>query len=107
MALTWFQQSRIVIDGVEVCPVYNKQKYWFLKNFFRSQAYTESAKLELLEAFLGDDKSMFAEKCRAGCIASLPNAEIKAHVWTEITDIDSEDSLIVLSARMVEFYSLE
>ena len=67
----------------------------------------ESAKLELLEAFLGDDKSMFAEKCRAGCIASLPNAEIKAHVWTEITDIDSEDSLIVLSARMVEFYSLE
>lgn len=50
---------------------------------------------------------MFAEKCRAGCIASLPNAEIKDRVWSEITEINSEDSLIVLNAKMIEFYSLE
>ena len=40
-------------------------------------------------------------------MASLPNAEVKAKVWAEITDRNSTDSLIVLNAKMVEFYSLE
>lgn len=79
----------------------------FLKNFFKSRFFTQENKLDLLETFLGNDQSSQAEKCRAGCLASLPNPEIKASIWDEITDPNSADSLVVRNAKMAEFYCSE
>lgn len=53
---------------------------------------------------LGDDKSDIAERCRAQCMASLPDPDIKAKVWAEIIDPNNSDSLYVRQAKMGGFY---
>jgi len=63
--------------------------------------------MDLLELTLGDDKSDLAENCRAGCLASLPDPEVKARVWQEVTDPNNTDSLYVRNAKMGGFYSYE
>ena len=35
---------------------------------------------------LAEDQSDTADRCRAACMASLPDPEVKARVWAEITD---------------------
>lgn len=60
--------------------------------------------MELMELVLGDDKSDQADRCRTACIASLPDPEIKARVWAEITDPNSKDSNYVRAAKMGGFY---
>jgi len=61
--------------------------------------------MQLLEATLGDDKSDLAENCRAFCLAGLPDPEVKARVWAEVTDPDSTDSVYLRNAKMGGFYS--
>ena len=39
------------------------------------------------------------------CDAGLPEAENKAKVWKEITDVNSTESIYDRSARMAGFYS--
>lgn len=56
--------------------------------------------METIELVLGDDKSDLADRCRAACMASLPDAEIKAKVWAEITDPNNTDSAYVKIAKM-------
>jgi hypothetical protein len=51
--------------------------------------------MEVIDMILGDDKSDIAERCRAQCMASLPNPDIKAKVWAEIIDPNNSDSLYV------------
>ncbi len=41
---------------------------------------------------MADDNSDIAVNTRAKCMASLPDAEIKAKVWAEIIDTNSKDS---------------
>ena len=63
--------------------------------------------MDLLELTLGDDKSDLAENCRATCLAGLPDPEVKARVWAEVTDPNNADSVYVRSAKMAGFYSYE
>lgn len=63
--------------------------------------------MDLLEVTLGEDKSDLVENCRASCLAGLPDAEVKAKVWSEITDPNCKDSLYVRNAKMAGFYSGE
>ena len=53
----------------------------------------------------GDDNSDRAINARARCIAGLPDAAIKAKVWAEITDLNSQESLYVRNAKISGFYS--
>lgn len=55
---------------------------------------------------LGEDKSDLSENCRASCMAGLPDPEVKARVWAEITDPNCKDSLYVKNAKMAGFYAL-
>lgn len=57
-----------------------------------------------MDVVLGDDKSDIAERCRAYCMAAVPDAEVKAKVWAEITDANNSDSLYVRQAKMSGFY---
>ena len=54
---------------------------------------------------LAGDKSLGAEACRAHCFAGLPDQEVKAQVWREITDPGFPDNPIVKQAKMAGFYS--
>lgn len=53
----------------------------------------------------GDDNSDIAINTRARCMAGLPDAAIKAKVWAEITDLNSQESLYVRNAKISGFYS--
>ena len=58
-----------------------------------------------MDTTLGDDQSDLTENCRATCLAGLPDPEVKARVWAEITDPNNTDSLYRRSAKMTGFYS--
>ena len=60
--------------------------------------------MDLLEVTFSDDKSDIAENYRASCLATLLDPEVKAKIWQEISDMDSEDSLCMLQAKMNAFY---
>ena len=61
--------------------------------------------MDILETTLAGDTSDLAENCRTACMAGLPDAEVKARVWAEITDPNNSDSAYVRSAKMSAFYS--
>jgi len=63
--------------------------------------------MDLLQVTLGEDQSDLAERCRASCLAGLPDPAVKARVWSELTDPASKDSLYVKSAKMQGFYSAD
>ena len=54
---------------------------------------------------LGEDKSDQADLCRHTCMAALPEAEVKAKVWAELTYPNNEDSVYVRSAKMQGLFS--
>ena len=61
----------------------------------------------MMEMVLGDDKSDLTDRCRAACMASLPDPEIKAKVWAEITDPNNSDSLYVRASKMNGFWGFD
>jgi hypothetical protein len=61
-------------------------KHSILRVLFKSRSFNLEQKMDLLEVTLGEDKSDLSENCRASCLAGLPDAEVKARVWSEITD---------------------
>ena len=82
-------------------------KHAILKAFFKSRAFNQGQKMDLLETTLGEDKSDLTENCRASCLASLPDSEVKARIWQEITDPKSTDSTYLRNAKMAGFKSFE
>jgi hypothetical protein len=60
--------------------------------------------MEMLEMILGEDKSDQADRCRAYCMASLPDPAIKAKIWAEITDPENKDSAYIRTSKMNGFY---
>ena len=74
---------------------------------FKSKHFGLDQKMALLESTLGDDKSDLAENCRISCMSGLPDPEVKARVWAEITDSHSTDSAYVRTAKMQSFYASE
>jgi hypothetical protein len=58
-----------------------------------------------MQIVLGNDISILAEKIRAACLSSLPIPEVKARIWQEIINPNTEDSHVQRNAKMAEFYS--
>ena len=107
-ALGWMEQSKITVgDGEHLFDLMPKHKHTILQIFFKSRDFSKEQKMDLLETTLGEDKSDLVENCRAGCLAGLPDPEVKARVWQEVTDPNNTDSLYVRSAKMGGFYSFE
>ena len=78
-------------------------KHSILRSLFESKHFEHDTKMEMMEMVLADDKSDLADRCRAACLASLPDAECKAKTWAEITDPNSKDSAYVRGAKMSGF----
>ena len=49
---------------------------------------------------LGEDKSDQADRCRAACMASLPDPAVKAKVWADLVDPNNSDSVYIRNAKM-------
>lgn len=56
-------------------------------------------------SIMAEDNSDIAINTRAKCMASLPDAELKAKVWAEIIDANSKDSQYIRIAKIAGFYS--
>ena len=97
----------MVGDGDSLYELKTSHKHTILRTIFKSKSFTTEQKMDLLETTLGDDKSDLAENCRAGCLAGLPDPEVKARVWQEVTDPNNTDSLYVRNAKMSGFYSMD
>jgi len=104
-AIEWTKSSKITKDGVELYSLGTTQKQTIAKILFKSRDFTTEFKNQFLEEVLGDDKTDLSERTRATCRAGLPDPEIKASIWKEITDPDNSDSLYMRSAKMAGFYS--
>ena len=103
-AYRWIKQSTIYLRGRPVYVLQPKQKYQFLKSFFKSRSFGQEKNLDLMQTVLGNDISILAEKSRAGCLSSLPIPEVKARIWKEIFNPNTKDSHVARNAKMAEFY---
>jgi len=90
----------ITVGDQQLFDLQKKHKHSILSLLFKSKHFELDHKMALLESTLGDDKSDLAENCRAKCISGLPDPEVKARVWAEITDPNNTDSTYVKSAKM-------
>lgn len=79
-------------------------KHRILRSLFQSKHFEHDTKMEMMELVFGDDKSDTADRIKAECIASLPDAAGKAKIWAEITDPNNKDSAYIRRAKMSGFY---
>lgn len=104
-ALGWLEQSKISVNDQHLYELKPMHKQTILKVVFKSTAFSQEQKMDLLDLTLGEDKSDLSENCRVSCMASLPDPEVKAKIWQEITDMESKHSLYTLQAKMGAFYA--
>ena len=104
IALGWIESNKITVGDSSLYELQPQHKHEILKCLFRSKHFEPDTKMEMMQKIFSDDKSDIVDRCRAACIASLPNPEIKAKVWAEITDPNNSDSLYVRQAKMNGFY---
>jgi len=106
-ALGWLESGKITAGDEQLFEIQKKHKWAILKALFRSKHFATDIKMELLEMTLGEEKSDLALQTRATCMASLPDPDVKATIWAEITDPDSTESLYMRSAKINGFMSFE
>jgi len=106
-ALGWLESGKITVGDASLYELKQTHKHQILKGLFRSKDFDLSDKMDMMSVVLGDDKSDLADRCRAACLASVPDAEIKAKTWAEIIDPNSKDSAYVRQAKMSGFYQRE
>lgn len=103
--IEWMDQSEITVDGKSLYKLAKKHNYSILSRMFKSKSFSVEQKNAKLEKVIGDDKTDVAENTRAKCYAGLPDAEVKAKVWAEITDPHSKESVYLRTAKIQGFYS--
>ncbi len=74
---------------------------------FAEPAIDNEFKVKLLQETVGDEKSDIVENVVATCMSLMPAEERKAKVWGQITDLNSQESLFVKTARMEGFYNFK
>lgn len=105
MCIEWMDASEIKIDGESLFTLNKKHNYSILSRLFKSRSFTYNEKMEKMMKVMADDNTDIAVNTRAKCMACLPDAEMKAKVWAEITDVNSKDSVYLRTAKIQGFYS--
>jgi hypothetical protein len=103
-ALGWIESNKITVGDASLYELKPAHKHRILRCLFMSRHFEHDTKMEMMEMIFADDKSDIVDRCRAACMASLPNPDNKAKVWAEITDPNNTDSLYVRQAKMNGFY---
>ena len=108
LAKLWLENG-VVFNNLEtkaeLFKLGTKHRYSILKKIFEEPSIPVPEKHELLAKVIGDDKSDIAENTKETCIALIPTAENKAHVWEQLTDTNSTESIYKRGAKMGGFYS--
>ena len=100
----WILHDKVVIDGHTLeCKLTPNHKYAILQSFFASTHFSHEEKKALRTAALAGDNSDNAAKTSKICDYSLPDAELKEHLWRTITDTASSDSLAETKIKVQGF----
>ena len=104
-ALGWLETGKITVGDAALYDITTNHKHTILKMLFKSKDFQTTDKMELLELTLGDEKSDLADRTRATCMASLPDPDVKAQIWKDLTDPANTESKYMKSAKMQGFYA--
>ncbi len=108
LAKLWLENGSVfqnVDTKAELFKLGTKHRYSILKKVFEEPSIATAEKHELLAKVIGEDKSDIAENTKETCIALIPTAENKAHIWEQLTDTNSTESIYKRAAKMGGFYS--
>ena len=98
-ALGWLETGKITVGDAALYDITKNHKHTILKQLFASKHFQTTDKMELLEMTLGDEKSDLADRTRATCMASLPDPNVKAQIWKDLTDPANTESKYMKSAK--------
>lgn len=91
---SWIKDGKIVIKSEELkSELTSEHKYAIILTYYASPEFTLDEKKALKEKTFENDKSDRAIKIQERCEYSLPDAELKAKLWQEITNLDSKDGV--------------
>ena len=104
-ALGWLETGKITVGDAALYDITKTHKLTILKMLFKSKDFQTTDKMELLELTLGDEKSDLADRTRATCMASLPDPDVKAQIWKDLTDPNNTESKYMKDAKKLGFYA--
>lgn len=81
------------------------QKYQVLKTYTASVHFSQEEKAKLKEAVLANDTSDEGKEAGRKCDWVLPDNDLKARLWSDITNPETKDSLKDIIAKINCFHN--
>ena len=72
-ALGWLESNKITVGDASLYELKTVHKHSILRCLFASRHFEYDIKMETMEMVFGEDKSDQTDRCRATCMASLPD----------------------------------
>ena len=72
-----------------------EHKYSIIKSYTASKYFSNEQKITLRAKTFEGDTSDKGHQVQKTCEFSLPDADLKAQLWAELTDMDSKDSVLI------------
>ena len=72
-ALGWLESNKITVGDASLYELKTVHKHSILRCLFASRHFEYDIKIETMEMVFGEDKSDQTDRCRATCMASLPD----------------------------------
>lgn len=95
LAAQWLRDGKVTINGLELkSNLTPDQKYAIIKLIYSSRGFTGEEKNELRTKTFEGDASDKAHSAQKVCDNSFPTAELKAQIWTQLTDLTSDISVL-------------
>lgn len=95
LAAQWLRDGKVTINGIELkSSLKPDHKYAIIKLIYSSRGFTDKEKNELRTITFEGDATDKAHSVQKMCDNSLPSAELKAKIWTQLTDLTSDISVL-------------
>ena len=94
MVAAWITEGKITVEDVELkCKLTTDHKYKIIQSIYASPHFDNDEKRKLRDKCFENDKSDRAQTIMKICDYSMPSAELKEKLWSEMTDPESQDTL--------------
>lgn len=106
LAASWIVNGKITVDGVELKNnLTPEHKYAIIKSYTSSIHFTLEQKSSLRAKTFEGDTSDKAHQVQRTCDFALPEAELKAQLWAELTNVESKDSILLSQQKISGFWN--
>jgi hypothetical protein len=95
MVASWISEGKIKIEDEElICELTIENKYQIIKSVYASSFFTLEEKQALRKIIFENDASDKGKSVQQLLDYSLPDAELKATLWAELTNLESTTPLL-------------